>query len=398
MNVTTRLPDRLELRQRMFLLPRSQRLALWILGLMVAAMLLSIVAFALYKASHDGRDAGALLGLLLEKIARNPVDALLNTLLLVIVTVQVAYMYRAQRYERLILTPAGIEYRSPLPAALHSWRPSWSLRWDQIRGLSLKGHGLRGYGPQAVALELDAGTRKLTIFPYQWVDPDHYRPVSPWREMHKPQRVAPEVVAAAVLESAALRYLAAALPRLTARLGPGAVATPFALEKNPHTLALVIVFFGLLFYALGDTFFVGQETYAEVPPYGVLVACGVVAAVAAALWMRRGQVPWAENLFVALLLGGALGAAGYPGALRINALTDGEGLRKYSYQLAPQGKLQPLTPGLPVLAFPQYPEYWGQFATGSRHEFELRRGTLGFYQLDMRPVNEALRDFYRRKK
>jgi hypothetical protein len=382
----TRLPDRLELRQRIFLMSRGQSLALWASGLLVAVTTVTSVFLLFRNTNHSDQLASALFA----KLARNPLDTLLHTLPPILI---VGYLLLAQRRERLILTPTGIQYRSPLPGALQFLRPSWSLPWSRIRGAALKS-GLRGPGPRALVLELDDGTRRLKLFPYQWVDPERDQPVLSWQEVRALQKATPEVALAVVRESEIMRYIAAAAPQL---VSPGNIKLAdavFALEKNPRTLTLVIVFFVLLFYALGDTFVIGHETYAGPAPYNAFLACGVLAALAAVTWMWRGRVPVAESLLVALLFGGAFGAAMYPGALRLNAVTDTEGLRTYQYRRARDRQLQPLVEGPPALAFPQYYEYWAQFPAGSLHEFELRKGGLGFYQINMQPVNEVLHDFY----
>lgn len=388
-------PNRLELRQRMYIQSRAQRMAFWVAGALMLSTVVAILVLVVYLAARAGKDPAAVLQTMLDRFASKPWDTALHLLLLVAVMLQVFYMFRAHQHERLILSSTGIEYRSPLPAALQALRPSWSLAWGQIRSVTLSSI-LPGHGPQTVQLELDGGSRKAKLFPWQWVDPQHHQPVSPWQQARQWQRATPEAVSAAIHDSAILRYLAAALPHLAPQPGARLASASFALEKNPRSLAVVIAFFVLLLYALADSFVVGHETYAGAPPVSGFVAAGVLAAVAAAVWMLRAKVPTAEGMIVALLFGGALGAAGYPGALRINAITDAEGLRKYEYQLTREGQLEPLTAGLPTLAFPKYYEYWEQFPPGSHHEFELRKGGLGFYQLNMQPVREALREFYHR--
>lgn len=171
----------------------------------------------------------------------------------------------------------------------------------------------------------------------------------------------------------------------------------FALEKNPRALALILLFFTFFFYALGDTFFFSHEIYAAAPPYGAFLAAGLLAFVAAALWLRRAQVPVAESLGVALLFGAALGAAAYPGALRVNASTDAHGLQRYDYQLTATLALVLLIAGPPTLTFPRHADYWSSRRAGSLHRFELRRGGLGFYQLNMLPVEQTLREYYEDK-
>ncbi len=394
MSTPSHLPIRVELHQRLYVQSRAQQL-MW--GSLVLITLVAVAALALFlfKAGHVSRNPEALLNAVLARLARNPLDAVIHVVMLIAVILHLYYLRRAQQHERLILTPAGIEYHSPMPPALQALKPSWSLAWSRIRSAALKSM-LPGGGPQTVVLELDGGARKVKLFPHQWVDPAHHRPASLWQEMRKLrklQRITPLEVGLAIQETPILRYLAAALPHLAPRGDATLASATFALEKNRRSLAIVIAFFALVAYALGDAI-LGSETYVEAAPYEKFATLGTLAAFAAAVWLWRGKVPAAESILVALLFGGALGAAGYPGALRINALSDAGGLRAYEYRLTRDRQLEPLTPGLPTLAFPRYYDYWEQFEPGSHHTFELRKGGLGFYQINMQPVNAALRELY----
>jgi hypothetical protein len=392
MTMTTPAPDRLELQQRMFLISRTQRWAFWALGLLIAVLLVVGILLAVYKIPGHERDGAALLSALWTKLVSKPLDAIVNTLMLSAVMLQLVYVRLAQQHERLILTRTGIEYRSPLPRALQALRPSWSLTWEQIRSTALLGVS-RARDARVVALEFDSGRRKFKIFPFQWVDPAQFQADGSWATLRKLGKASAVEIRAQVEDSAVMRYIDAVIPPLLPSYGASA-ELGFALEKSPRALAVMIVFFVFFFYALGDTFFFSHETYADQPPYRYFIAAGLLAAVAAALWMRRAQVPLAESLGVALLFGGALGAATYPGALRANAFTDIDGMQRYEYQLAPNLSLIPLHNGLPTLAFPRYSDYWSSFKAGSVHSFELRRGGLGFYQLNMLPVEAAMRDYY----
>jgi len=394
MTTTTQFPARLELRQRMFLLARSQRLALWAVALLLVVLVVGLAAITFFTMPEERRTGEVLLEKLLAKIAGKPMDVAFNLVMLVAVVLQVLYLRLASLRERLILTPNGIEYRSPLPEPLQALRPSWSLAWAQIRTASLQ-NALFGRGPQQIALELESGTRKVKLFPCLWVDPGSFQPLSPWAEFMRQKKTTVVENVTRVEESGLLRYMAAAAPQLVVQYkGQG---TGFALEKSRHALFVVVGFFALLFYALGDTFIFSNEVYAEVPPYANFVAFGLLAALLAGLWMHRGEVPMMESVFVSLLFGAALGAAAYPAALRANAYTDVDGLRSYEYRLTAELQLNPLIDGLPVLAFPRYADYWSHFKRDSIHEFELRRGGLEFYQLNMQPVNLAMREYYEKQ-
>ena len=54
----------------------------------------------------------------------------------------------------------------------------------------------------------------------------------------------------------------------------------------------------------------------------------------------------------------------------------------------------PADPDLPVLRFEGYADYWRQFKLGTTHSFELRKGGLGFYQVNMQPVRARMREYF----
>ena len=78
--MTTRLPERLELRQRMFQMSRTQR---WVLVASVLLILAVMAAspFLLFRNTpHGDRIAAAMLDGLRNKLVAHPLDALLHSL------------------------------------------------------------------------------------------------------------------------------------------------------------------------------------------------------------------------------------------------------------------------------------------------------------------------------
>ena len=112
------------------------------------------------------------------------------------------------------------------------------------------------------------------------------------------------------------------------------------------------------------------------------------------MWSGSAQVPRIETLGLSLLLGGAVGFALYPGVLCLNEATDTEGLRTCEYRLTEYVVFSPVDPDLPVLRFPGQADYWRRFRLGTMHSFELRKGGLGFYQVNMQPVHARMREYY----
>lgn len=76
------------------------------------------------------------------------------------------------RHARLLLTPRGIAYRSPLPSFLQWLHPSWSLQWSDLVALTLQPSRSTRY-PGRVALVFDTGTQRRVINPLRWVEPRH---------------------------------------------------------------------------------------------------------------------------------------------------------------------------------------------------------------------------------
>ena len=306
---------------------------------------------------------------------------------------QWVYVKRAQRLERVVLTDTGIRYQSALPKALQFLLPEWSARWNEItRAYFRKKKAVQGPGSIELVLVTYRG-EECRLRPYLWVDAADSEPESPWRALHKIQSMKAPDLRRVILDSPAVRFVAAHLPRFDTESSWDKVPLLYALETNRRALAAVALFGVLTAYGLAD-FVINEETYAARPPFSFFTLLGVIVALIAGRWLRGGNVPYAERVGLALVLGATFGAALYPGLLRINQLTDRVGLQTYLYQLQRDGSLAPLQTGPPDLKFPRFADYWSSFSVGSLHEFRLRQGGLGFYQVDMSPINEAMREYF----
>ena len=199
-----------------------------------------------------------------------------------------------------------------------------------------------------------------------------------------------------IVESPVMRFIKAHVPRLEPEASWASITAPLALETNFRTLIALTVFAALASYTLTDLV-KNTETYAAQPPYGWFAFAGLLVAILVARSLRKGKIPLPESVVLGVLLGTLFGASLYPGLLRINQLTDTTGLWSYRYRLQAGGSLTPLRVGPPVLTFPRFADYWTSFEVGSVHEFHLRKGGLGFYQIDMAPVNKAMRRYYRKE-
>jgi hypothetical protein len=303
---------------------------------------------------------------------------------------QSGYVLLARGRERLLVDEVGICYVSPLPEFLQALRPSWRLQWSQIRQARVETSKMSSL---FLILKLDAGLVQRKIAPFQWVVADHepIGPVDPrkWRSLD------PEAIRSLLQLSPITQNLARANIELNLDTLHSSVSTLFALEENPSTLLALVLFFGFGSYALIDGAFLIQEIYAERPFYEFYAVTGILLTITVGVWLLRAQVPRAESLTLAALVGAGFAVALYPGLLRINAISDPSGLQKYAYVLESNRTFGAVGVGLPTLRFKRDREYWAQFEFGSIHHFELRKGGLGFYQLNMAPVYAAMKEFYR---
>jgi hypothetical protein len=337
-----------------------------------------------------------------EKLRKDPTQLIEFLLLLFAAPAHLWYMRRAAKFQRVFLDETGIRYQSPMPEFLRSLRPSWSLQWSQLRELRIALPRSMSH-PNFVSLEFDAGQVKQKLHQALiWIPADAAGqaafPEEPAKKdsffTFRPSALDPKEILRRVEQSAIVRYAKQAGVKVTS--GPMR-QTGFALESNRHTLAATVLVIALLFYAVFDIA-VYDESYAVEPPLVLFALGGAIAALAGMLWLASTGAPRAVTLGLALFIGGAAGFALYPGALRLNEATDSHGLRAYDYRLKEYAVFEPLDPALPNLDFSNYSDYWGQFKLGTTHQFELRKGGLGFYQVNMAPVRERMRAYFRGEK
>ncbi len=391
------VPASVVLKNRALLAPELERAIPWAVALSAAALLV-VTPLALYFLLGPGTDpalAGELMAKARASLRERPLE--LATLVggLVLSPLPLLYVARARELERLVITAEGLEYVSPLPRALQFLKPSWTLRWTQVHRAALGSSGVAP-GPQFARLVFDLGLERRRLMPYSWVDPQTYQPPSAWSVREAQRRMQRDAVLAELRASPLLAAVALHVPQFS--VDWDTVSRPqFALEKNPWTLAAVIAFFALFVYALLDGLFLNPETYAEPPRYAAYAAAGAAAALALFGLLRRAGAPAGESVALALLTGAALGAALYPGLLRVNQLTDARGPQVYAYQHRGGGHFTPRQDGPPPLDLSRYAEYWAELRAGAGYTFELRRGGLGFYQLNLTPLYASMRAHHRER-
>ena len=386
---------RIELQNRFFLSPphAGRKATIWALALFVAVGVATALALnrVVPLEEVDWREVARHAR---KQLTYDTWDLILFITVVLASLAQLVYIRRARRLERLILTDTGIRYQSALPKGLRFLRPEWSANWNDVtKARFRKKKGVRGPGSIELALVTYRG-EEYKLRPYLWVEPAAIESQSSWQALRQTQSVKPSDLHRTILNSPVVQFAGVRLPRVELDSNWDKVAFPYSLETNRRALVALALCAALMVYGLTD-FVINEETYASRPPYSSFALLGVIVALIAGRRLRGGDVPHAERVGLAIVLGATFGAALYPGLLRINQLTDRVGLQTYLYQLQRDGSLATLQAGPPDLIFPRYADYWSSFSVGSLHEFRLRRGGLGFYQIDMAPINEAMRKYFR---
>ncbi len=374
----------------------------WVAALLMAAAFAALVwiVYVFFGSPFGdlGRETLAkLVGKLAEQLRKGPIDKLLEFFALIVFAgVHFWYSRRASKYERLHLDQTGIRYKSPLPEPLRGLHPDWSLQWSQVREIRIVVPKAM-FHPNLVMLEIDAGPVKRKLQALQWSGDAEGKTAEAetWRERFflgfRPARERDGTLRQ-VEQSPLVRYAREAGVRVTSSAAQG-IGSGFALEKHRHALVAMMLVLLVLCYGVVDLA-LNEEIHAVEPPLVLFVLAGAIAALASMIWLLSAQVPRIETLGLSLLLGGATGFALYPGVLRLNEATDTEGLRTYEYRLTEYAVFTPADPNLPVLRFPGDADYWRQFKFGTTHRFELRKGGLGFYQVNMQPVHAKMREYF----
>lgn len=311
----------------------------------------------------------------------------------------------AQRRAWLRVGPGGIEGYLPRFVGFGLTGQTvgtWQVSLDRIRNVRLLGPGGgKGRLERWVAnaqrirasrldIQTDRGTIRLRPFPW-------YRPGSPDHRLGVLDLSALSGVdpVSCVERAPLVESLQAQGIRIEPARGDAADAVPpgFDLARDRGMIAQLILLFAAGLYALVDTSFVLQHTpIAPMPraPFALILMLAIP------VTLRLGRrAPLVERVVVSALTVVALASAAYPGLLRFNAATAQPQVVEYV----------PTAPGRFRAASGEYPdidlsdlrlsEYWAQRGPAERHPFTLLRGDARFWQLDLAPLYERTRDYYR---
>lgn len=368
---------------------KSARIQLWASAALGVSILIMMAAMFWLLAPNDPEA--------LEKIwnkwASNPKNILESLGLMLVIVAHVVVLYVGRR-DRLVIGPDSIAYQTPLPDWLPAILAGWNLPWTRIKKAEIR----LPMGMAQPVLFLSDGTKSRKILVNAWVKMGEEKPKQKpsiqdlFRYRETLRAPSFEEMMAHLGDSPLIQALRAHRVQIEY---PGQAATGlmFDLQSHPRTKVAVVVLIGLLGYAAIDTFFI-DETYVENFQWTTWGVAGLITALLAQRWIDGPKIPKFVSFGLAAMVGLSVGVALYPGLLRLNQLTDNDGLQPHEYILRDYAQLEPIEDGLPTVRFNHYSDYWRQFPLDSTHFLYLRRGGLGFYQLDQAPLVDEMRAYY----
>lgn len=169
----------------------------------------------------------------------------------------------------------------------------------------------------------------------------------------------------------------------------------FNLAGHPATRSGLLLWGVLVGWTMVELMALQSYWYVAAAPWFGFIVLAVLGC-AAGIWalVRRG-VPKATAIGFALLLSATLPPLLYFPALRINALSDFSSVEPSLYRLRADRVLAPQDPLLPELNLPDYRDYFEAQPIGAEYPIVLRRGWLGFWQMERESLAPRLKAFYR---
>ncbi|HEX4909225.1 MAG TPA: hypothetical protein VFV64_00520 [Permianibacter sp.] len=355
-------------------LPFERAFVVLMLGLLIGLPLLFVLRLSAEDPSAPAQ--------LLERLSHDP-----RLYFLPLALIAALYWQRRQRqHEQLRLDDQGLHYTPPF----RWWRqPAFRVKWAEVTALELR-PPQRGYPLNTSRLHVHTGSQHYALQPLQW-----YPPAISWaqqRARQKLQAMRRTDVETAFANSAVGQFLAAR--GMNVRIATHQPA-PFDLFSHRICTVMVALIAVLLLYALLDGATLQQRAL-EQSLWPLLIGVGVLSFPAPLLLLVRSAVPRAEAIGVAALVAVAVGAAAYPGSLRVNQLSDWDGAETVFYRH--QGNGHFVADGFPAVTQEAFDPFWDQLPQDASYPLRLYRGSLGFWQLDEAPINDAMRAYYRRQR
>ena len=295
------------------------------------------------------------------------------------------------RRMRIIVNDAGIRFNSGLARSLRFLAPDWSVGWHELEAVSWQ---LASSQYIASRLTLQTMRGKYRISPWQWVEAGtgtgRYLP-----KMKYTKEEAGSALRRTVLVEWVRRKYSGYRDDSYYQARAPAVDLGFdGADVTPLTFMIAAVFVALVCSFIIEIYFAASEFYAGDPPWLLIVLSMLLGSFLVLRALRHFEPERKNSALYALLFGLGVGLAAYPFLVRINAWTDNDGLHEFDYRLGTDYVWHAVLPGTPDLEmYLSGSHWWRQFVPGDSYTFALRKGGLGFWQINMTPVYESQKKY-----
>ena len=165
--------------------------------------------------------------------------------------------------------------------------------------------------------------------------------------------------------------------------------------QTPATVKIATCFILLVLYFIVEIYFLANEYYAQDAPYLALVVSGIVGGASTFMHLKRVEPDRLDSYLYGVLVGLGIALAMYALLPRVNAVTDSGGLKSYEYVLGADKIWRTdsgLAPDLEI--YLETSAWWQQYQPGDTRLFDLRKGGLGLWQVDMSKIYAEQKAYY----
>lgn len=291
----------------------------------------------------------------------------------------------------IIVNDAGIRFNSGLARGLRFLAPDWSVGWNELVGVSWQ---LSPSQYISSRLTLQTGRGEHRVSPWHWVGADARTGRCFPKLKYTKEEAGLALRRTVLVEWVRRKYSGYRDDSYYQARSPAFDLGFDGADVTPLTALIAVIFIALVCSFITDIYFAASEFYAGDAPW-LLISLSMLLGSFLVLRILRHFEPERKNsALYALLFGLGVGLAAYPFLVRINAWTDNDGLHEFDYRLGTDYVWHAVLPGTPDLEmYLSGSLWWRQFVPGDSYTFALRKGGLGFWQIDMAPVYEAQKKY-----
>lgn len=304
------------------------------------------------------------------------------------------FHYFIIKIQKIEISNSGIKHISGYSFFLRNYSSDWEVSWAEVRRAFLNRSQNDLNSPQTPLLILLKNKRMVKLIPSQWIDSLGAQPKMNPRNLFS-LMFRRERLYSSVVNNNPLVKAFAERELLTEELCENPEFTDITADSLVATL--IFTFLLLISYYFYEVTSGLSEVYTGTLPYFWVLVAGIITTLWCYRFIKKTKLNHGEKIIVAMLLGLGVGLAAYPFLMRVNQWTDTAGIQTYKYKLAEKGVWIPQDQSLqlPDISFGYKAEiYWNQFKINSVKDFELRKGGLGLYQLNMDPIRKDWKGFY----